>query len=392
MDTIIVGGGAIGLAVAWRAAEAGLAVTVVDPRPGRGATWAAAGMLAPVTEAHYGEGALLDLALESSRRWPSFAAELTEATGRDLCYRECGTVSVARNPDDNAALDELFAFQQRLGLDVQRLSGREVRSLEPALSPRVRGGILVVGDHQVDNRALVGALRAAAEAAGVTVRRERVTAVRMDSGGVQGGVRRDGEEGVDRGERGDRVEGVELANGEVLTASQVVLAAGAHSGQIGGVPPTALPSVRPVKGQLLHLRGPAPLATHNIRGLDVYIVPRADGRVVVGATVEELGFDIRVTAGAVHELLREAWTLLPGIAELELVEATAGLRPGSPDNAPLLGQTQVDGLLLATGHYRNGILLTPVTADGLAQALTGGPAEVIAACSPRRFTPAGALA
>jgi len=371
VDTIIVGGGAIGLAVAWRAAQAGLAVTVVDPNPARGATWAAAGMLAPVTEAHYGEDALLELNLESARRWPSFAAELSEATGRDLGYRQCGTVSVARNPDDNAALDELFAFQRRLDLEVQRLSAREARSLEPALSPRVRGGILVSGDHQVDNRAFVDALRAAAEAAGVTLRRTRVTALRT---------------------RGDRVEGVELADGGVLTASEVVLAAGAHSGQIGGVPAAAVPSVRPIKGQLLHLRGPSPLATRNIRGLDVYIVPRADGRVVVGATVEELGFDTRVTAGAVHELLREAWTLLPGLAELELVEATAGLRPGSPDNAPLLGGTAVDGLLLATGHHRHGVLLTPVTADGLAEALTGGPAEAIAAFSPRRFAAAGAPA
>ncbi|MDQ3343771.1 MAG: glycine oxidase ThiO [Actinomycetota bacterium] len=375
MDTIIVGGGAIGLAVAWRAAQAGLAVTVVDPNPGRGATWAAAGMLAPVTEAHYGEDALLQLNLESARRWPAFAAELSEATGSDLGYRECGTVSVARNPDDNAALDELFAFQRRLGLDVQRLSAREARSLEPALSPRVRGGIFVAGDHQVDNRAFVDALRAAAEAAGVTLRQTWVAALRT------------------RGDRGDRVDGVELADGEVLTASRVVLAAGAHSGQIGGVPATAVPSVRPIKGQLLHLRGPSPLATRNIRGLDVYIVPRADGRVVVGATVEELGFDTRVTAGAVHELLREAWTLLPGLAELELVEATAGLRPGSPDNAPLLGATTVDGLLLATGHHRHGVLLTPVTADGLAGALTGGPdAEAIAAFSPRRFATAGAPA
>jgi glycine oxidase len=371
VDTIIVGGGAIGLAVAWRAAQAGLAVTVVDPNPGRGATWAAAGMLAPVTEAHYGEDALLELSLESGRRWPPFAAELTEVTGRDLGYRECGTVSVARNPDDNAALDELFAFQQRLGLAVQRLSAREARTLEPALSPRVRGGIFVAGDHQVDNRAFVDALRVAAEAAGVTLLRAAVTALRT---------------------RGDLVEGVELDTGDVLPAPSVVLAAGAHSGQIGGVPPAALPAIRPVKGQLLHLRGPSPLTTRTIRGLDVYIVPRTDGRVVVGATVEELGFDTRVTAGAVHELLREAWTLLPGVAELELVEAIAGLRPGSVDNAPLLGRTALDGLLLATGHYRHGVLLTPVTADGLAETLTGGDADAIAAFSPRRFATTGAPA
>src|SRR6266508_1315075 len=328
-DAVVVGGGVIGLGIAWRAALAGLQVTVVDDAPGRGASWAAAGMLAPVTEVHYGEQALLRLNLAAADRWPGFAAELEEAAGRQVGYRRCGTLTVARDTDDNAAIEDLYRFQLRCGLEVERLRSRDCRRLEPGLAPGVRGGVLAPGDHQVDNRAMAGA---------------------------------------------------------PLAAAMVVLAAGCWSRELGGVPPELLPPVRPVKGQLLHLRGPAadPLCRRNVRGLEVYVVPRADGRVVVGATVEEQGFDTRVTAGAVHDLLRAAFELLPDVAELELVETVAGLRPGSPDNAPLLGPAGVDGLVVATGHYRNGILLTPVTAEAVAELLVSG--QVPAAIAP--FGPA----
>jgi glycine oxidase len=369
-DAVVVGGGAIGLSVAWRAAQAGLSIALVDEEPGRGASWAAAGMLAPVTEVHYGEEALLRVNLASSALWPDFAAELADATGLDLSYRACGTLLVARDADDNAALDDLHAFQGRLGLDVRRLRGREARSLEPGLAPRTRGGILVEGDHQVDNRAVVEALLRAARRTGVVLVREQVSAVLRD---------------------GDRVTGVRTASGTQVTGGTVVLAAGAASGRIEGVPAPLVP-VRPVKGQLLHLRRPPwepidpPLASRNLRGIDVYIVPRSDGRVVVGATVEERGFDRTVTAGAVLDLLRAAWELLPGIAEYELVETVAGLRPGTPDNAPLVGPTELDGLVLATGHYRNGVLLTPVTAAGVSELLTTGALpERLAPFDPRRF-------
>jgi glycine oxidase len=366
-DVVVVGGGAIGLAIAWRAAQAGLSVTVVDDAPGRGASWAAAGMLAPVTEAHYGEDRLLRLNLAGQRRWPSFALELAEATGLQTGYRETGTLVVARDADDNAALGDLFAHQRALGLEVERLRGRECRALEAALSPRIRGGILVRGDHQVDNRALVGALQTAAERAGVSLLRARAAAVLT---------------------AGDRACGVRTDGGVTLPAGTVVLAAGHASARVAGLPPGALPPVRPVKGQLLHLRAlpGAPLPERNVRGLDVYLVPRGDGRLVVGATVEERGEDLTVTAGAVLELLRAAEELLPAVAEYTLVETVAGLRPGSPDNAPLIGATVLAGLLVASGHYRNGILLTPITADGVAALLTGGePPEELAFFSPQRF-------
>jgi glycine oxidase len=370
----VVGGGVIGLGIAWRAALAGLTVTVVDRAPGRGASWAAAGMLAPVTEVHYGEEALLALNLAAGARWPGFAAELEEASGRPVGYRPAGTLSVARDADDNAALEDLYQFQLRCGLDVERLRSRECRQLEPGLAPSIRGGVLAAGDHQVDNRALVEGLLAAGQRAGVRLVEGRAVELATD---------------------GDRVTGVVLAGGRRLAAGTVVLAAGCWSGGLGGLAAEALPPVRPVKGQLLHLRGPAdqPLCSRNVRGLEAYVVPRSDGRVVVGATMEEQGFDTRVTAGAVHDLLRAALELLPDVAELELVETVAGLRPGSPDNAPMLGPAAAEGLVVATGHYRNGILLTPVTADTVAELLaTGRVPELIAPFAPGRFAgnvPAG---
>jgi glycine oxidase len=367
-DVLVVGGGVIGLAIAWRAAGAGMPVTVVDETPGQGASWAAAGMLAPVTEVHYGERPLLGLNLAAAGRWPAFAEEVEEAGGQPVGYRPGGTLAVARDADDNAALEDLYQFQLRCGLEVERLRSRECRQLEPGLAPSIRGGVLAAGDHQVDNRALVEALLGACRRAGVRLVPGRVAELVTE---------------------GDRVTGVVLGDGDRLAAGAVVLAAGCWSGGLGGLAAEALPPVRPVKGQLLYLRGSAdePLCSRNVRGLEVYVVPRGDGRVVVGATVEEQGFDTRVTAGAVHDLLRAALELLPDVAELELAETVVGLRPGSPDNAPMLGPAGPEGLVVATGHYRNGILLTPVTADAIAELLASGRVpELIAPFAPGRFS------
>jgi glycine oxidase len=385
----VVGGGVIGLGIAWRAATAGLSVTVVDEAPGRGASWAAAGMLAPVTEVHYGERPLLGLNLAAAARWPGFAAEVEEASGRSVGYRPGGTLAVARDADDNAALEDLYRFQLRCGLEVERLRGRECRQLEPGLAPGIRGGVLAAGDHQVDNRALVEALLIACRRAGVRMVAGRVAELAVEGDRVGGVVLAGG------ASAGDGGPAPSLAAGETLAAGTVVLAAGCWSGGLGGLAAESLPPVRPVKGQLLYLRGPAdqPLCSRNVRGLEVYVVPRGDGRVVVGATVEEQGFDTRVTAGAVHDLLRAAMELLPDVAELELAETVVGLRPGSPDNAPMLGPAGPEGLVVATGHYRNGILLTPVTADAVAELLaTGRVPELIAPFGPSRFAggvPAG---
>jgi glycine oxidase len=377
LDAVVVGAGVIGLACAWRAAGRGLRVAAVDPAPGHGASHVAAGMLAPVSELHYGEESLLRLNLAAVERYPSFVAELESASGESAGYRECGTLAVALDAGDRAVLEDLHRFQSRLGLDARPLSGRECRRLEPLLAPRAQAGLLIVGDHQVDNRRLASALLTAAARSGATVVRHRVAEVCVDDGSVSG---------------------VLLDDGTRIRARTVVLAAGARTGQIGGVPAEVLPPVRPVKGQILRLRVPPayrPFLSRTVRGTvrgcQVYLVPRADGEVVVGATQEELGYDELVTAGGVYQLLRDAHTLVPGITELHLAETSAGLRPGSPDNAPIVGPTSLPGLVLATGHYRNGILLTPVTADAVATVLAEGSLpEPMRAFSPRRFTLEGA--
>ncbi len=371
-DTLIVGGGVIGLATAWRAAQRGLAVAVIDPEPGSGASYASAGMLAPVSEVTHGEEELLRLNLAALHAYPDFVAELENAAGLDAGYagyRDEGTVQVALDADDLAVLDDVQRFQEELGIQPQRLSRRECRRHEPMLAPAVRGGLLASGDHSVDPRQLTRALLAAAQQRGVTLLRDSARQLLVEH---------------------DRAVGVVLAEGGELRAAQVMLAAGCWTPELEGVPPRVLPPVRPVKGQILRLRTELPFITRTVRGLvhgsRVYLVPRTHGEIVMGATQEELGYDTTVTAGGVWELLRDARELLPGVTELELVEARAGLRPGSPDNAPFLGPTALPGLLVASGHYRNGMLLTPVTADVMAQALaTGQVPETAAAFSPRRY-------
>ncbi|MFJ8211700.1 glycine oxidase ThiO [Streptomyces sp. NPDC096033] len=375
-DVLVIGGGIIGLVTAWRAARSGLRTALADPDPGGGAARVAAGMLAAVTELHYGEETLLGLNLASAARYPEFAAELTEASGgMDLGYRACGTLAVALDADDRLHLRELHALQRRCGLESEWLTGRECRRLEPMLAPGVRGGLRVDGDHQVDPRRLAAALLTACERAGVRIHRASARRLLVTA---------------------DRARGTLLDDGTELLADQVVLAAGSLSGRLEGVPEQVLPPVRPVKGQVLRLAVPpayAPFLSRTVRavvrGSHVYLVPRENGELVVGATSEELGWDTTVTAGGVYELLRDAHELVPGITELPLVETRAGLRPCSPDNAPLLGPTDLPGLHLSTGHYRNGVLLTPLTGDVMAELLTTGAVpEIARPFTPRRFSPA----
>ena len=358
-DLAVVGGGVIGLAVAWRAAQHGLHTVVLERGAiGSGASGVAAGMLAPSSEATFGEQLLLALNLESARRWPAFAAELAERSGADPGYRPSGTLLAARDADAATGLERELAFRESLGLAVERLLPSRARDLEPALAPTLRAAAVAPDDHAVDPRRVLAALAAALRAAG--------------------GELREGAEVTELDTSGDRATGVRLAGGERLAAGAVVIAAGAWAGSFAGLPDGARVPVRPVKGQLLRLRDPAGpgLLDRVLRTEDVYVVPRGDGRYVVGATVEERGFDDAVTAGAVHDLLRDAVEVLPGIAELELEEARAGLRPGTPDNMPVIGPGALDGLHWATGHYRHGILLTPLTADIVVAELTGAPAEV----------------
>lgn len=369
-DVLVVGGGLIGLASAWRAAQRGLTVTVLDDAPGSGASRVAAGMLAPVTEVHYGEEALLRLAISSGERWPRFAEELEAVSGTDIGFRPDGTLLVAFDADDRRVLEDLRRFMGELGLDVESLRSRACRLREPMLSPRIRGGVLAAHDHRVDPRLVLAALLRACEDAGVEVRRDRVAGIDHD---------------------GMSVRGVSLHDGTALPAPAVVLAAGTGSTQVTGIPEDLRPPVRPVKGQVLRLRSTdgEPLLGVAVRGLvrgrSVYLVPRDDGELVVGATQEERGHDLTVTGGGVRTLLDDAARIVPGVDELELVEMEAGLRPGTPDNRPLIGPTRIDGLVLATGHFRNGVLLTPLTADTVAAHLAGQPADpVTAVAAPDR--------
>ena len=362
-DVVVVGAGLIGLATAWRLAADGIQVTVCDPTPGAQTSTVAAGMLAPVTEVEYGEDDLLALNLASVQAWPAFAAELEELTGLSAGLHQTGTLSVAYDVDDAAALRRLADYQRRLGLEVEELSGRDARRREPLLATGVSAGVWVSGDHSVDNRRAVAALLRAVDLSGVLLIRQRVSRVITS---------------------GTTAVGVQLDNGDTVHAAYVVGAAGPWSSQLDGVPDELRPPVRPVKGEVLRLRVPEayrPALRHTVRatarGFSVYLVPRPGGELVVGATSSELGYDTRVLAGGVFSLLRDARTVLPIMDELELVETIAGLRPATPDNAPILGPSGLNRLLWATGHYRNGVLLTPITAQILAETVRSGVLPVL---------------
>jgi glycine oxidase len=395
-DVAVVGGGIIGLSVAWRAAMRGLDVVVLErDRVGSGASSVAAGMLAPVAEVEFGAAAerQLELGLRSAGMWPAFVEQLAHASGAEVELARSGTLMLARDGDEARELERVFEHRRSLDLDVERLLPSEARAREPGLAPCVRMALSIEGDRAVDPRQVLAALRLACERAGVRVREGAgVTEVLLE------------------GHAGP-VSGVALDGGGRLAARAVVVAAGPWSAQLEGLPAGERVPVRPVKGQTVRLRDPEGpgLARRVLRFGGGYIVPRSDGRYLVGGTIEERGFDSGPTAGAAYELLRAARELLPGILELQIEELDCGLRPGSPDNAPALGELGVEGLVWATGHYRNGILLAPLTAALLASTLAAriggvcfepddlGPdaetaARLLATYSPARFATRGAVA
>jgi glycine oxidase len=371
-DVVVVGAGLIGMSIAFELNRRGAGVVVLDSAatPGTGATNVAAGMLAPVGELDFGEPALLEINLESAALYPEFVASVESASGHDVSYRRPGGLHVALDRDEAAELRRVLDLQAGLGLDSRWLGPGASRELEPGLAPGLNGAVLVAGDGTVDPRALTAALAVALARAGMEVR----TSARVEGLLVEDGT----------------ATGVMLADGSTIHARAVVAAAGAESGRASWIPADDRPPVRPVKGQVAELKGdPAdPVCSRILASERVYLVPRPDGRLIVGATVEEMGYDRTVTAGGVHELLREAYRLLPDVAEMEFLGATAGLRPGTPDNLPVVGPASTPGLVLATGHYRNGILLAPVTAKAVADLVEDGgmPAGPIAAASPERFS------
>lgn len=353
---LIVGGGAIGLAIGWRLARAGLAVTLFDRgRVGHSASWVSAGMLSPLSEVQFEEEDLLHLGLKGLAVYPEFVSELEADTGCCVGYRRDGVLLVGITQDDLEYLKFRYRYQRDLGLSVVYLSGDEAREREPHLSAQVSAAVWCPGDHQVDNRRLVMALKKALVAVGGEVFEEtEVDGLLID---------------------GTRVCGVRVGE-EVFEGDTVVLASGCWSRLIPGLPDCARPPVRPVRGQIMRLAMTEDFALNTMvwysrvaTSTVAYLVPKDNGHLVLGATSEEMGFDEDVTAGGMFELLRAAWEVAPGVYDLPVVEAVAGLRPGSRDDAPILGETPIEGLIMATGHYRKGILLTPLTALSIAEVI-----------------------
>lgn len=372
-NIVIIGGGIIGLGIGWQLAKSGTKVTIFDRgEAGRAASWAAAGMLAPYAEVHTEEPELLQLGIESLSLYPQWVDELESDAQMSIGYRVEGTLIVGLEPDDTHQLRHLYDAQQEFELDVKWLNGRDACEIEPALSPRVTSAIHCETDHQVDNRLMICALKNAFQKyGGVLHENSSVTKIVLENGSISAVQTDEGSQ-------------------QCVIA---ILAAGCWSTQIDGIPDDMLPPVRPVKGQMLALEMEEGIEIRTVirtvrarYPTSVYLVPRSDGRLIVGATSEEMGFDDRLTVGGMFELLRGAWEVVPGIYELPILESWTGLRPASRDNAPILGNTPIDNLIYATGHYRNGILLSPITAYEITKLiLTGETSSTILPFQLSRF-------
>lgn len=389
-DVAIIGGGIVGLGIAWEIQRAGHSVSVIDPAPATGATFAAAGMLAPVSELHYQEDELLELTLASAARWPDFVASLP--AGADTGFRTTPTLVLGADAADRAALAQLRDVQLRHGLQVAQLTIRQARNEEPLLGPNISCAYKVEQDHQVDPRALATTL--CTQLAKVADAKVRQNAEQTFLTQAAVGLRH-----AEAGNTHSQVTGVVLADGTEVHAREVIVANGLGAQGLQGLPDGLVLPLRPVYGDILRLRVPEhlrPLTTATIRGLvrglPVYIVPRNDGTVVIGASSREDG-SAGVSAGGVHQLLRDAQVLMPAVAELELIEVTARARPGTADNAPLLGRVtgsgrEIPGLIIATGFFRHGVLLTPIAAH-ICRQLLGNIADLAwERFRPERYSPA----
>jgi len=377
MHVVIVGGGVIGLSIAWRSLQRGLAVTLIDPAIGTGASHAAAGILTTVADKSLEQTDLFQFALTSYHAYPDFVAELEESSESSVGYRRDGILEISFGDADRARMEVERRFRDSIGLTSKILTSSECCELEPLISPEVSGGMLALGDGSIDPRRLINALLVAVERLGGTVIDERVTDVLIQQ----------------------RADGVLLENGDFVRGDRVVLAAGCWTHRIGGLPPGLVQEIRPVKGQTLRLwqdphdpdgRAPLGLTTRaRVSGASVYLVPRTDGELVIGSTQEDCGYDTSVTAGGLWKLLRDAHEVAPGITDMPFSSAVSGLRPGSPDDLPLIGPTDVPDLLLATGHFRFGVMLAPATAEAMAGLLISGDLPKVA--RPFRATRFGRL-
>ena len=363
----VIGAGIIGLSLGWQLVRRGIPVVVYErDEAGRSASWAAAGMLAPHSEVGFEEEAFLRLGIESLNQFPRFLDELEEDTGRRVPLDDRGTLIVGFHRDDTERIRRLYEFREHLGLPVKWLPGSEGREIEPLLSPKITAAIWLPDDCQINTRALVDALKEAfVSRGGVLKEHTPIRSIVMD---------------------GDRARGVRTEEDEIASSS-VVLAAGCWSGLVDGIPETLRPPVRPVKGQIVSLRmGNEFRFEHVVRAPDAYLLPKDDGRLLVGATQEEMGFDVTPTAGPVMRLLERGWEAIPSIYDLAIDTIDVGLRPGSRDNEPLIGSTEIRDLYYATGHHRHGILLAPVTAYAMCDViLEGKTSELVTPFHPSRF-------
>jgi glycine oxidase len=364
----IIGAGVAGLGLGWSLARAGFSVTIFEAgKVGRGASYAAAGMLAAAMESEPSEDTLLPFVLKAQELWPAFKNDLEEFSQSQIGYRESGTLFIAAEKDDLGLLEQRHAFLTARGLAINWLDRAALRAKEPFLSPRITQALFSATDHQVDNRALTHALHIAAKKAGVIIHEDSPVDEIITNQ--------------------DRFTGLKIKN-EIIETSHVILCAGAWSGSIKGIPANILPPVFPMKGQMLALQMDArlPLLKHVLWTRDIYCVPRLDGRLVIGATMEDKGFDPQLTAGGMLHLLREAWEILPGIEECPLLETWAGFRPTSRDDAPILGFSGLPGLSYATGQHRHGILMTPLIIAAMTTYIqTGALPDVAAPFTMKRF-------
>lgn len=364
----IIGGGIIGLSIGWQLVRRSVPVMLFerDEIPGRGASWVAAGMLAPHSEVGFEEEEFLRLGVESLHQFPRFLDELAEDGGKHVALDERGTMIVGFHRDDTERIRRLFEFREHLGLPVRWLPGTEGREIEPLLSPKITGAIWLPDDSQINNRELVVVLKKAFVArGGIINENKQVTSVEID---------------------GSSIAAVHCG-AERFETSAAVIAAGCWSNRIDGIPDAIRPPVRPVKGQIVSLRMDGEFDfKHVVRAPDVYLLPKDDGRLVVGATQEEMGFDTTPTAGPIMRLLERGWEAIPSIFDLAIDSIEAGLRPGSRDHEPLIGDTSVDGLFYATGHHRHGVLLAPITAYALCSLMVDGEMpELLKPFHPSRF-------
>jgi len=366
-SVIIVGGGIIGMSIGWELLRSGHQVTIVErDRVGRGASWLAGGMLAANAEVGFEEMEFYRVSAESLRRWPAYARMLEKESSKGVYYREEGSISVADDRDSAEVLRRKFDFQTEHGLDVRWLSGAEALELEPFLAPGLSAAVHSPLDHQVDNRRVLDALKHLILEHGGRIEEDSpVVAIVPDA----------------------EAPAIQMDGRESISGDVVVLAAGAWSRQLNGVEPESLPAVRPVKGQTLDLQVEAPFdLRHVVRGPHASVIPKDETRVAVGATEEEMGFDVHVTAGGVYKLLKGAWEIVPGIYDLTFVGSHAGLRPGSRDNDPIVGWSDAPGVYYASGHYRNGVLLTPITAQEAALEIAeNNESDWLRGFRPQRF-------